>query len=63
MRKYLCKLSRFGGQFRVSIPRSLIKCLGWKKVEYVVLHKYGENSLVVEEFIDREALEGKSEEN
>lgn len=56
MPKYLTKLSKFGGQFRMTIPKDLVAWVAWRDVEYVILDPQEDNSIVIREFIDAESL-------
>ena len=56
MAKYLAKLSKFGGQFRLTLPRDLIAWVAWRDVEYVILDPQDDNSIIIREFIDAESL-------
>jgi len=56
MPKYLAKLSKFGGQFRLTLPRLLVEQVAWEDVEYVVFDGRIDRSIVIKEFIDAESL-------
>jgi len=56
MPKYLAKLSKFGGQYRLTLPRLLIEELVWDDVEYITLGPQIDNSIIVRRFIDAESL-------
>jgi len=56
MPKFLGKLSRFGGQYRLTLPRLLVEQVAWEDVEYVVLRGLIDRSIVIKEFIDGESL-------
>lgn len=56
MPKHLVKLSKFGGQFRVTLPKSLVEWVGWDNVEYVILLPQKDMSIIMREFIDEESL-------
>lgn len=56
MPKFLAKLSKFGGQYRVTLPKDLIGWCAWFEVEYVILDPQDDNSIVIKEFIDEESL-------
>jgi len=56
MPKYFAKLSKFGGQYRLTLPRLLVEQVAWEDVEYVVLNGLVDRSIVIKEFIDAESL-------
>lgn len=56
MPKYLAKLSKFGGQYRITLPRLLIELIGWGDVEYVLLVPQEDNTIVMREFLNEESL-------
>lgn len=60
MAKYLTKLSKFGGQFRVTIPKGLIEEIEWQDVEFVILERMGYDEIRVRRFIDAESLKGQT---
>jgi len=59
MPKHLAKLSKFGGQFRLTIPKLLIQEMGWKDAEYVILQANDVRYITVRRFIDGESLKSK----
>jgi len=56
MPKHLARLSKFGGQHRLTIPKLLVEELGWHDVEYVVLSKVSKDLVYIRRFIDGESL-------
>ena len=56
MAKYLTKISKFGGQYRLTIPRSLIDEYRWHDVEYVILEPVMDKAIRMRRFIDGESL-------
>jgi hypothetical protein len=56
MPKYLAKVSKFGGQYRITLPRLLVEQVAWESVEYVVLRGLSDGTVVIKEFIDGESL-------
>lgn len=56
MPKYLTKLSKFGGQFRLTIPKGLVEEAGWQDVEFVTMETYMGLYIRVRRFIDGESL-------
>ena len=56
MPKYLTKISKFGGQYRLTIPKLLVKEMKWQDVEFVYLVDEGGGLLAVRRFIDGESL-------
>ena len=56
MPKHLTKLSKFGGQFRITIPRALIVEMGWQDVEFVIMQSASPKAFYVRRFIDGETL-------
>lgn len=63
MPKHFTKLSKFGGQFRTTIPKGLIEELSWQDVEFVIMEKIGYNEVRIRRFIDGESLRTKLETN
>lgn len=61
MPKFLAKLSKFGGQYRLTIPRQLIKEMAWEKVEYMTLGPQIDDAVIIRRFIDSESLKTKDE--
>jgi len=61
MPKHLVKLSKFGSQYRLTIPRLLIKEMAWEKVEYMTLGPQIDDSVIIRRFIDSESLKAKDE--
>lgn len=60
MPKYLAKLSKFGGQYRLTLPKLLIEQMGWGDVEFVILYPLESGSIEIGRFIDEESLGIKS---
>jgi len=56
MPKHLTKISKFGGQYRLTIPKLLINEMDWKGVDYVILEGLGKKSIMIRRFIDGESL-------
>jgi len=56
MAKHLTKISKFGGQYRLTIPKLLIDEMKWKDVEYVFLELHGKDDIMIRRFIDGESL-------
>lgn len=56
MPKHLTKISKFGGQHRLTIPRLLIKEMKWQGVVYVFLERQGTDDIIIRRFIDGESL-------
>jgi len=56
MPKHLTKISKFGGQYRLTIPKLLVEELKWKGVEYVFLERHGSRDIRIRRFIDGESL-------
>lgn len=56
MPKHLTKISKFGGQYRLTIPKLLIDEAKWKDVEYVFLERHGKYDVMIRRFIDGESL-------
>jgi|GEM_PF-2735827 len=59
MPKYLTKISKFGGQYRVTIPKGLIEEMEWHDVEFVMLEAGDFDQIWVGRFIDGESLKGE----
>lgn len=60
---YLTKLSKFGGQYRVTIPKGLIQEVEWEDVEYVILEGDLDRTMKIRRFVDAESLRGEAEED
>jgi len=56
MAKHLTKISKFGGQYRLTIPVLLIDEMKWKDVEYVFLERINKDDIMIRRFIDGESL-------
>ena len=56
MPKYLSKISKFGGQYRLTIPKQMIEEIKWQDVEYVTIESQMGLALRVRRFIDAESL-------
>jgi len=56
MPKYLAKLSKFGGQHRITLPKLLIKEAEWQDVEFVIIDRLGVGGLRIRRFVDAEEL-------
>jgi len=61
MPKFLVKLSRFGGQYRVTLPKALVGLAKWEDVEFVIMDLKFPNEIQMRRFIDAESLGIKSE--
>jgi len=61
MPKYFTKLSKSGGQNRLTIPKALIEELSWQDVEFVIMDNIGGGTLRIRRFIDGESLRPKLE--
>jgi len=60
MAKYLTKLSKFGGQYRVTIPKGLIAETGWGEVEFIILEKMGHDEIRLRRWIDAKSLKSEA---
>lgn len=60
MAKYVAKLSKFGGQFRVTIPKGLIDEAGWQDVELVILNLLTDGQIKMWRFVDGESLKSEA---
>jgi len=56
MPKHLTKISKFGGQYRLTIPKLLIGEMKWGSVVYVFLEPHGKDDIMIRRFIDGESL-------
>jgi len=63
MAKHLTKISKFGGQYRLTIPVLLIDEMKWKDVEYVFLERVNKDDIMIRRFIDGESLRTKRKEH
>lgn len=59
MAKYLTKVSKFRGQYRLTIPKGLIEELKWRGVEFVIMERMGVNVILLGRFIDGESLKSE----
>lgn len=60
MPKHLTKISKFGGQYRLTIPKGLIQEMDWQDVEFVLMDKVGHGALRIRRFIDGQSLKSKA---
>lgn len=56
MPKYIAKLSKFGGQYRITIPRLLVEECKWEDVEFVILSRVTYEEIKMRRFVDGESL-------
>lgn len=56
MPKYICKVSRHMGQFRITIPKALVSSVQWGDVDYVIIKEFTLDALTVRRFDDGESL-------
>lgn len=56
MPKHFTKLSKFGGQYRLTIPKALIEEMKWQDVEFVIMELASPKAFYVRRFIDGESL-------
>lgn len=63
MAKHLAKLSKFGGQFRLTLPKLLIDEIEWHDVEYVILYKLETSEIRIRRFVDGESLRTERKED
>ena len=56
MPKHLTKVSKFGGQYRLTIPKALINEMEWQDVEFVIMEDEGGGLMSVRRFMDEESL-------
>lgn len=56
MAKYIAKITKSGGQDRLTIPTGLRELLAWQDVKYVTMEAQDDNSIVIRRFIDGESL-------
>lgn len=63
MPKHLSKISKFGGQYRLTIPKLLMEEIKWQDVEFVMLDRIGRDDVRIRRFIDGESLraQGKTD--
>lgn len=59
MPKHIAKLNKFGGQYRLTIPRLLVEECGWHDVEFVILYPLQSGSIEIGRFVDGESLKAK----
>jgi len=56
MPKFIAKLSKFGGQYRITLPRGLVDECKWHGVEFIILSRITDDEIKIRRFIDRESL-------
>ena len=56
MKKYLCKVDKSCDNFRVSIPKELIRLLRWGDVQYVLVEHQNKFSIAIRRMLDEKAL-------
>ena len=56
MPKYFCKVARTNTQLRISIPKALVKELGWEDIAFAILEKTEAGNMRVSKFVDRASL-------
>jgi len=63
MPKHFCKVARANEQLRISLPKALVKTLGWEDIAFAILEKTESGDMLVRRFVDRTSLETVSKEN
>ena len=58
MMKWVVKLQRHGGQFRITLPRELILKAGFENVEVVKLEQLMNNTIWIREYYGKDKEEG-----
>jgi hypothetical protein len=58
MDHWVVKIVKNRGQYRVTIPRTMVKEMSWEDVEYLALNRTGENEIKVEEYGSKEKSRG-----
>ena len=63
MAKWVCKVTKSGGQHRLTIPKGLIKESGWVDIRFVTIEWIGSAAFIMRRLIDGESLkdEGKGD--
>ena len=61
--KYFCKVNYTRGQFRVTVPKAVIKALGWGDVEYVILERKPLGRILMRRFVDGKDLKNNRKTN
>jgi len=51
------------GQFRLTIPKALVKSMGWEDVRYLLLKEASESAVWMRRFVDGQTLKGDSPED
>lgn len=63
MAKHVVKVVKARGEFRVGIPRSVIKAKHWEDVAYVLIEDHWGDKILIRRFINDEALSDESTEH
>ena len=63
MPKWICKVTKSGGQRRITLPKSLIGWRAWHDARYIILEDDGENPVTIKEFIHGESLKNEDPRN
>jgi bifunctional DNA-binding transcriptional regulator/antitoxin component of YhaV-PrlF toxin-antitoxin module len=61
MPKYICKVNRFKDQFRVTIPRALVKEMGWEDVQVLILGRNCIDYVLMGRYLGGKSLRTKLE--
>lgn len=61
MPKYLTKISKFGGQYRITIPKALVEELNWHDVDFVIMEHICYEFIRIRRFIDGESLKASGQ--
>ncbi|MBA7474179.1 hypothetical protein ES707_09527 [subsurface metagenome] len=59
MATHIVKVQKQGKNFRVNIPRQIVRSRGWEDVLYVLISDLPGNSITIRRFVDGESLKAK----
>jgi len=59
MAKYIVKVNKSGNNFRINIPRQIVRLLGWNDTKFVIIDDQDVKTLTIRSLLDAESLESK----
>ncbi|MBA7472741.1 hypothetical protein ES707_08073 [subsurface metagenome] len=59
MSKYICKVEKSAGNFRICIPKSIIQEKRWGDVLYVIVEDHWPDKIAIRRMLDEKSLEPK----
>ena len=61
MPRHITKVSKSGGQYRLTLPKGIIEECKWQGVGYIILERMGFDEIRLRRFVDRDSLKTKDE--